>query len=144
MLNLKRKAIAIAILAVPAALASAQSNSAVFCTNNPDDSGYRGPVDCAAARVAVASPADLKFSLLGTPVQSRPDSTIKVGSTTRGIYVDHLKTVRIENDKGQNFTWQFDSVMSMSSFPLKLIAPSAFDAGNVQVVILHPSHHTVP
>ncbi len=37
MLNLKRKAIAIAILAIPAALASAQSN-------NPDDSDYRGPV----------------------------------------------------------------------------------------------------
>ena len=42
MLNLKRKAIAIAI---PAALASAQSSSPVFRTVvNPDDSDYRGPV----------------------------------------------------------------------------------------------------
>src|ERR1035437_8710831 len=44
MLNLKRKAIAIAILAIPAALASAQSGSPGFRTViNPEDSGYFGP-----------------------------------------------------------------------------------------------------
>lgn len=45
MLNLKRKVIAIAILAISAALASCQSASPVFPTVvNPEDSGYRGPV----------------------------------------------------------------------------------------------------
>ena len=148
MLNLKRKAIAIAILAIPAALASAQSNSSVLCTNNPDDVGYRGPMDCRAAGVAVASPADrsgsVSVGLLGTPAQSRPDSTIKVRGTTGSIYVEHLKTARIENDKGQSFTWQFDSPMSVSYFPLKAIAPSGFDAGNTQVVIVHPALHNAP
>jgi hypothetical protein len=185
MLNLKRKAIAIAILAIPAALASAQSNSSVFRTGNPDDSGYRGPValdnayqDRAAAPlsasssstfrvvvnpddsdyrgpvggiaapVAVASQADrsgsVSLGLLGTQAQSRPDSTIKVGSTTGAVYVEHLKTARIENDKGQSFTWQFDSPMSISTFPLKAIAPSGFDAGNTQVTILHPAIHLAP
>lgn len=221
MLNLKRKVIAIAILAIPAALASAQSGSPGFRTvinpedsgyfgpvvqdnayqakaaaapsassslrfrvvvnpedsgyfgpvvqenayqanaaaapsvssssrfrvvTNPDDSGYRGPVDSVAA--AVASPADrsgsVSLGLLGTPAQSRPDAAIKVGSATRNIYVDHLKTARIENDKGQSFTWQFDSPMSVSNFPLKSIAPSGFDAGNTQVTILHPALHTAP
>ena len=221
MLNLKRKAIAIAILAIPAALASAQSNSPVFRTVinpddsdyrgpvvldsgyqgkataapsaswssifrvvvNPDDSDYRGPValdssyqDKAAAApvasspsifrvvtnpddsgyfgpvdgvgVAVASPADhsglVRLGLLGTQGQSRSDSTIKIGSTTRNVYVDHLKTARIENDKGQSFTWQFDSPMSVSNFPLKAIAPSGFDAGNAQVTIIHPEIHLAP
>ena len=178
MLNLKRKAIAIAILAIPAALASAQSNnpddsdyrgpvvldsayqgkttaapsassaSRFRVVVNPEDSGYFGPVDGVGAGVAVASPANhsglVRLGLLGTQGQSRPDSTIKIGSTSGNIYVDHLKTARIENDKGQSFTWQFDSAMSISSFPLKTIAPSGFDAGNTQVTILHPALHTAP
>ena len=96
----------------------------------------------------VASEADysglVKQGFLGSQVQSRPDSTIKISSTTGNIYVDHLKTTKIENDKGQSFVWQFDSIMSMSAFPLKLIAPSGFDAGNTQVSVLHPAHHTAP
>lgn len=149
MLNLKRKVIAIAILAIPAALASAQSNSPGFRTViNPEDSGYFGPVDGIGAGVAVAGPADhsglVRLGLLGTQGQSRPDSTIKIGSTTGNIYVDHLGTAKIENDKGQSFTWQFDSAMSISTFPLKTIAPSGFDAGNTQVTIIHPAIHLAP
>jgi len=122
MLNLKRKAIAIAILAIPAALASAQSNS-------PDLTKWSEQV---------------QRGFFGSPVQSRPDSTVKISSTTGGIYVDHLKTAKIENDKGQSFTWQFDSLMSMSDFPLKLIAPSGFDAGNTLVSVIHPGSHLAP
>lgn len=117
MLKLKRKAVAITILAIPAALASAQSNSADW-----SEQVQRG--------------------FFGSPVQSRPDSTLKISSATGMIFVDHLKTAKIENGKGQNFTWQFDGLMSMSHFPLKLISPGGFDAGNTQVHIVHPSHHT--
>ena len=96
----------------------------------------------------VASAADWSAQVqqgsFGSAAQSRPDSTIKIRSTTGTIYVDHLKTAKIENDRGQSFTWQFDGLMSMSAFPLKLIAPSGFDAGNVQVSVLHPAHHTAP
>ena len=88
--------------------------------------------------------AQVQQGFFGSAAQSRPDSTIKISSTTRNIYVDHLKTVRIENDKGQSFVWNFDSIMSMSAFPLKLIAPSGFNAGNTQVSVLHPSHHAAP
>ena len=120
MLNLKRKVIAIAILAIPAALASAQS----------------------------ASPADysglVRQGFFGSQTQSRPDSTIKISSTTGSVYVKHLKTAMIENDKGQSFTWQFDSPMSVSNFPLKSIAPSGFDAGDTKVTIVHPALHTAP
>lgn len=86
--------------------------------------------------------AQVQQGFFGSPVQSRPDSTIKISSASGMIYVDHLKTAKIENDKGQSFTWQFDGLMSMSHFPLKLIAPGGFDAGNTQVHILQPSHHT--
>jgi len=96
----------------------------------------------------VASAADysglVKQGFLGSQVQSRPDSTIKISSTTGNIYIEHLKTTKIENDKGQSFIWNFDSIMSMSAFPLKLIAPSGFDAGNTQVSVLHPTHHNAP
>ena len=56
MLKLKHKVIAVAILAIPAALASAQS--ATFrVVVNPEDSGYIGPVaqeDTTAAPAGVA------------------------------------------------------------------------------------------
>ena len=93
----------------------------------------------------VASAADhselVRLGYLGNQVQSRPDTTIKVSSTTQGVLVDHFDTVKFENDKGQNFTWRFDSAMSMTAFPLKMIAPSGFDAGNTQVSVYHPASH---
>lgn len=82
--------------------------------------------------------------LFGTQVQSRPDSTIKISSTTGNIYVDHFATAKIENNKGQSFVWRFDSTMAMSAFPLKTIAPSGFDAGNTLVSVIHPAVHTAP
>jgi len=96
----------------------------------------------------VASAADysglVKQGFFGSQVQSRPDSTIKISSTTGNLYVDHFATAKIENDKGQSFVWNFGSTMSMSDFPLKLIAPSGFDAGNARVVIWHPGSHYAP
>jgi len=86
----------------------------------------------------------LKQGFFGSQVQSRPDATLKISSTTGTIYVDHFATSKIENEKGQSFVWRFDSDMGMSAFPLKTIAPSGFDAGNTWVAILHPTEHIAP
>ena len=95
-----------------------------------------------------ASAADysqlVRLGRLGTQVQSQPDTTVKISSTTGNIDVDHFATARIRNDKGQSFTWRFDSTMEVSSFPLKAIAPSGFEAGNTLVSVIHPASHTAP
>lgn len=78
----------------------------------------------------------------GSQVQSKPDTTIKISSTTKDIHVNHFTTAKFENDKGQSFVWWFDSAMEMSNFPLKTIAPSGFDAGNARVIVWHPSEHS--
>ncbi len=83
----------------------------------------------------------VKQGFFGTPVQSRSDATIRLSNATRQIYVDHFATTKFENDKGQSFTWRFDSTMAMSAFPIKTIAPSGFDAGNTWVNVIHPSEH---
>lgn len=98
----------------------------------------------AGAASAADWSAQVKQGFFGGQAQSKPDSTIKVSGATGTIYVDHFKTARIENDKGQSFTWHFDPLMSLSAFPLKVIAPSGFDAGNTQVVIVHPGNHYAP
>ena len=96
----------------------------------------------AGAAAAVDTSAWVKQGYFGTPGQGRPDATIKISGTTRNINVDHFATAKIENDKGQNFTWRFDSSMSMTAFPLKTIAPSGFDAGNTLVSVAHPAEHS--
>ena len=89
-----------------------------------------------------AEPSDLaRLGYFGAQVQSRPEAPLKITSATEDIYVDHFATARIENDKGQSFTWRFDSTMAMASFPLKAIAPSGFDAGNTVVIPNHPASH---
>ncbi len=98
----------------------------------------------AGAAGAVEYSTLVKEGYFGTPVQSRPDATLKISSTTGTIYVDHFATSKIENDKGQSFVWRFDSDMAMSAFPLKIIAPSGFDAGNTYVNVIHPTSHTGP
>lgn len=96
----------------------------------------------------VAGAADhsqhLKLGLFGSPSQGKPEVTIKISGTTRYFTVNHLATARIENDKGQNFVWQFDTPMVFSSFLLKTIAPSGFDAGNTLVNVVHPGSHYAP
>ncbi len=97
------------------------------------------------AGAGAAGAADYSGSVergfLGTQVQSRPDSTIKIDRATQEVYVNHFGTTRFENDRDENFVWQFDSAMSMNRFPLKAIAPAGFNAGNTQVTVLHPSTH---
>ena len=95
---------------------------------------------------AGASAADdsqmVKLGLLGSQAQGKADAAIRISSTTSNIQVAHLTTAKIENDKGQSFVWHFDSAMAASAFPLKLIAPSSFDAGKTQVSVVHPGDHT--
>lgn len=95
--------------------------------------------------VGAASAAEntwlLKQGFFGSQVQSKPDISIKLSSTTEDIHVDHFSTVKFENDKGRSFVWRFDSEMTMSNFLLKTIAPSGFDAGNARVIVWHPSEH---
>jgi len=142
---LKRKIIILAILGALPTLVSAQAHSSVFCTNNPRDSGYLGPVDCDAAGVAVASPANrsgsVRLGFYGSQGQGKPDATVRISGTTRAFSVAHLATVKIENDKGQSFVWRFDSDMAASAIPLKTIAPSGFDAGDTWVTVAHPGEH---
>lgn len=96
----------------------------------------------------VASAADhsalVKQGFFGTQAKSTPDTTVKISGTTKYITVNHLATVKIENDKGQSFVWQFDTAMAASAFPLKTIAPSSFDAGNTLVSVTHPALHVAP
>jgi len=98
------------------------------------------------AGVGVVGAADhstlLKQGFYGTQAQAKPDTTVRISGTTKYITVPHLTTVKIENDRGQNFVWQFDTAMAMSSFPLKTIAPSGFDAGSTWVSVTHPDSHT--
>jgi hypothetical protein len=96
----------------------------------------------ASAAGAVDYSGLVKQGFFGSQVQSQPDTAIKISSTTENAYVDHLATAKFENDKGQSFVWRFDSIMSMSIFPLKTITPSSFDAGNIQVSVIHPGYHT--
>ena len=98
-------------------------------------------IGAGAAGAADYSPL-VKQGFFGTSVQSRPDATIKLSSTTGNIYVDHYATAKIENDKGQSFSWRFDGTMAMSAFPLNTIAPSGFDAGNTWVSVNHPTEHS--
>jgi len=91
----------------------------------------------------VASAADysalIKQGFFGSPAKSKPDTTVKITGTTKAFKVDHFATVKIENDKGQSFVWQFDTALMMSIFPLKTIAPSGFDAGDAVVSVTHPA-----
>ncbi len=93
----------------------------------------------------VAGAADhsalVRQGFYGSQVQIKPDTVLRISSTTKFISVPHFAAVKIENDKSQSFVWQFDSAMAMSRFPLKTIAPGGFDAGNTYVNIIHPDSH---
>lgn len=98
--------------------------------------------------VGVAGAADtsglMKLGFFGTASQGKPDVTLKISSTTKFINVAHFATAKIENGKGQSFVWTFDGSMSGTTFPLKTIAPSAFDAGITYVSVTHPQSHMAP
>jgi hypothetical protein len=50
--------------------------------------------------------------------------------------------VKIENDRGQSFIWQADTLArGQESFALQAVAPSGFAAGQTQVFLSHPHGH---
>ncbi len=86
----------------------------------------------------------LKSGLFGSPSQGKSEVTLKISGTTKFISIPHFATAKIENGKGQSFVWQFDGPMAGTSFPLKEIAPSGFDAGITYVNVTHPQSHLAP
>lgn len=98
-----------------------------------------------AAAASYATAADwggaLRRGDLGTPSQtSAAERTVKVNASTKYVDVMHYETVKIENDKGQSFVWKFDS-LGEYGFPLQVIAPKDFAAGETRVYIRHPARH---
>ncbi|WP_310449512.1 CzcE family metal-binding protein [Sulfuritalea sp.] len=78
---------------------------------------------------------------LGFLAQGKADTTVRITPQTRYVNAEHTGTLKIENDKGQSFTWFFDTLTAPVSFSLKTIAPAGFDAGNVWVYVNHPVKH---
>ena len=67
------------------------------------------------------------------------DRTVKINASTKYVNAKHLQTLKIENDKGQSFTWKADAGGVV--FPLKSIAPAGFEAGEATVYVRHPTEH---
>lgn len=101
---------------------------------------------CAAltlAAVGSATAADYataaKRGDLGSPSRASPERTAKL-TGQKYVDVQHFETVRFMNEKGQSFTWKFDTLMEIG-FPLKVIAPAGFEAGETRVYVRHPEAH---
>jgi hypothetical protein len=102
----------------------------------------------AAAPSATAADwgAAMRRGDLGSPPGSAPPQateaprTVKITASTRFINVEHYDTLKIENAKGQSFVWTFDS-LGEYGFPLSVIAPKSFAAGETRVYIRHPAAH---
>lgn len=82
-------------------------------------------------------------NLVGTPVQVRYGRVIRIDAATRYVNAEHFEIVTIENQKGQSFSWQFDTLIAPTGFPLRRIAPPGFECGNTWVYINHPPRHVV-
>ena len=96
----------------------------------------------AAAPSATAAEwgAAMRRGDLGTASQATvAERTVKITASTQYVSVEHFGTVKIENDKGQSFTWKFDTLGEVG-FPLSVIAPKGFAAGETS---LRP-HPTAP
>lgn len=73
---------------------------------------------------------------------SLPLETVKISAATQHVNVEHLQTVKIENDQGQSFVWRADTLASgADNFPLQAIAPKGFGAGQTRVFLSHPHEH---
>jgi len=68
------------------------------------------------------------------------DKTVRVGSSTAYINVDHFQTVRLIDEKGQSFVWRFDT-LDETHFPLQAIAPRGFLAAHAEIYAKHPYSH---
>jgi hypothetical protein len=96
----------------------------------------------AAAPAATAADwgAAMRRGDLGSPSQAAAQKTVKITAATQYVTVEHFQTLKIENDKGQSFVWTFDSLGEVG-FPLQVIAPKGFAAGETRVYIRHPAPH---
>jgi hypothetical protein len=94
----------------------------------------------AANAYAADHSATVKSGILGTPMQGAAARTVKIDASTKYVNAEHFETVTIQNQKGQSFTWQFDTLGEMN-FPLKRIAPAGFDAGDTWIYVNHPASH---
>lgn len=74
--------------------------------------------------------ASLHGSQLGTPVPAAAGRTVQINGSTKYINVEHFEILTMRDEKGQTFTWQFDTFYPRAHFPLKRIAPAGFHSGN--------------
>lgn len=72
---------------------------------------------------------------LSQPVAAQ--RVLQVGGVQRYLNVDHNETIKLEDGKGQSFTWRFDT-LGERNFPLQVIAPRGFEAGRVVVYVSNP------
>ena len=98
-----------------------------------------------AAAAPSATAADWGSALrrgdLGSPSQATAaERTVKIDASTKYVNAEHFGTLKIENDKGQSFVWQFDTLGEVG-FPLSVIAPKGFAAGETRVYVRHPLAH---
>ncbi len=90
----------------------------------------------------VSSPDRDRYLAEQAKTISTAPATIRISAATRDINVEHLQKVRIENDKGQSFVWQADTLaLGEDHFPLQSVAPNGFDAGQTMVFLTHPHEH---
>ncbi len=88
-------------------------------------------------------PAQLKYlearaASIRAETQGAVDETVKINASTQYVNAKHLQTLKIENNKGQSFTWNADT---LGDIPLSVIAPRGFAAGETRVHIHHPTEH---
>ena len=99
-----------------------------------------------AAAAPYATAADWSAAMrrgdLGAPSQEAgAQRTVKITATTQYVNAKHFETLKIVNDKGQSFVWKFDTLGEVG-FPLSVIAPKNFAAGETRVYVRHPLEHT--
>lgn len=97
----------------------------------------------AAAPVAIAADYNAAFQRgdLGTASQAAgAQRTVRIDASTKYVDVEHFSTVKIENSKGQSFIWRFDTLGEVG-FPLQVIAPKDFAAGETRIYVRHPLQH---
>lgn len=80
----------------------------------------------------------MKRGDLGTASQpAAAQRALQVGGAQRYLNVDRNETIKLEDGKGQSFTWRFDT-LGERNFPLQVIAPRGFEAGRVVVYVSNP------
>ena len=72
---------------------------------------------------------------LGTPVSAVAGRTVEINGSTKYINVEHFEILTMKDEKGQTFTWQFDTFYSQAHFPLRRIAPAGFQSGHAWIYV---------